>query len=791
MFLFMLNNTLAQTQVSGTILDSLSQKPLPNASIHIKNKAGIAIASTSSNNKGNFSVVITTTGDFTLITDYIGYESASRRFTIAKDLGGELKFDIGLSLANINLKDVKIVNKVSKPFILFTGGKIILNVSQSPLTAGDDAYSVLLRAPGVVELDGTLIFRNKTINVLIDGKPTHLTDAELKNMLSSMPANGIERVEIISNPSAKYDAAGGSVINIISAKNKRDGLNGVYSTGIGTGKYIKYNEGINLNYRDKGLNVYGSYDFMHNKQYYDNRSNRIIDQTASVYQTDYEVRSRFNNSYKIGVDYDLTRNSTIGILLKGYTNYGKRTVGNQSDLRHITGGDSSSLGNTAGNVKFTNPLVSITYTKKIDSLGKELSVSGDYFNYHKYWNDNFSTNYFDANGSQFLPTTYFRNSLPGTVSNYSFSIDYAAPSKIGKFEYGIRNQFTTTDNDAKWENLINDDWINDATKTNHFIYRENINAAYVNYTNTFQLKYTITVGLRAEQTNTKGELVTGNQINDNHYLKLFPNINFNYTPGVDNEFALTYRKSIDRFGLNIVNPFVIYQNQYSLSQGNPGILPQINNNFEFTYTLKRAFVLGASYTHTTDPLVPVYIKGPDNIVISTYNNLKAADLFYVYYDLTFPITKWWTTDLSGGTGFYKYNTSSSLFKGNNSTWSYLLQTENTFNFGNGWAAELNVLDRGPYASGIYKLQTILTTSTGVSKNLAHNKANIKLALLDIFNTERQKVNINYQDLVINQNNKTETRFLNLSLTYKFGNTKVKSNSKGPSKTDETEHRLNN
>jgi hypothetical protein len=790
--MFITNMLIAQSNkssLSGTVIDSLSGKPLPNATVTLKNADKLA-AKVTTNTKGAFSINDVKAGSYTLVIDYLGYKSFTKP-QIAVDGSNPYTFDASLTLQDMLLNDVKVTAKVSKPFIVFSGGKITLNLAQSPLTAGSDVYSVLLRAPGVVDLNGSLIFRNKSVNVLIDGKPTHLSDDELRNMLSSLPANGIDRIEILPNPSAKYDASAGSVINIIMAKSKRDGLNGNFTTGVGSGKYFRYNEDLSLNFHSGALSIYGSYDYMHNKQYYDNKNEQIVDPQTSIFQRNYEVRTRSNNSYQFGLDYDLSKKSTLGAHFRGYTNYGKRAVTNNSALLHSTNTDTTSVANTNGKVKFSNPAVNVSFDTKIDSLGQTLSINADYLEFNKSWNDDIVTNYFAAGGQEYLPAYNLRSNLPSGVKNYSFSVDYTQPSSIGKFEYGLRSQFTNTDNDAQWQTLTNNQWINDTTKSNRFKYKENIYAGYINYTKTFNLKYTVTLGLRAEQTETTGDLVTTGQVNNRNYFNLFPNVNLEYAENTNSVFNLNYRRSIDRFGLSVVNPFLIYQNQYAYSQGNPTIRPQINNNYEFTYTFKKAFILGTSYTHTVNAVVPVYLKGNNDIVISTFDNLKYADLFYVYYDLTFPITKWWTTDMSGGTGFLKYNTSSSAYSGKNATWSYLLQTENTFHFGKGWNAEFNVLDRGPYASGIYKLETIFTTSTGVSKSFANNNASIKLSFLDIFNTEKQKIHIDYKDLILNQDNKTETQFVNLTFTYKFGNKNLKSKPANQPKTADTERRLNN
>jgi hypothetical protein len=778
-------------ETAGIVLDSLSQQALPNANIRLTTISGSPVSTAFSNTKGLFDLKLIPSGEYFIDVEYIGYKSVHQQIKIPVEQKSFVELKIFLSLAEMKLGEVVISGKVLKPFIIYNSGKIILNVSDNPLTAGDDVFSVLLRAPGVVDLNGTLIFRNKSVNVLINGKPTHLSGEELKNTLSSMPANSVDKIEILPNPSAKYDAQGGSVINIVLAKGKNNGLNGIITSGIGSGKYLKYSEDITLNYRSGKTNVYGSYDLIHNKQYYESEIDRIVNSSTSITQTNYELRNRHNNSYKIGIDYDLNKTSTISVLFRGYTNFGQRFVTNGSRIIHQQIGDSTSTGLTNGDVKLTSPSLGIGYTNKIDSTGKEFSISVDYLNYKKNWKDVFSTDYFDNNGIQYLPTSLLRDNLPGEVTNYTFAIDYVQPLTIGKLEYGLKSQITKTENNLLFEENTGNIWVNNLNRSNDFVYNENINAAYLNYSKTFNIKYILSLGLRGEQTNTLGNLVTNAFVTRKKYFNIFPNVNFTYLAGINSEINFNYRKSIDRFGLNIVNPFLIYQSQFAYSQGNPNIQPQINHNLELTYTYKKTFVFGSSYTRTVDPLAPVFVKGENNSIISTFNNLKAADLFYVYFDLSFPIFKFWKTDLTGGTGFLKYNTSSSLYIGNNSTWSYLMQAENIFSLGDGWNVELNVLQRGPYASGTYKIKSIFSSSTGISKDFYHNRAAFKLALLDIFNTDKQRISIQYQDVILGQINKAETRYLNFTCSYKFGNNKIKPKQRSLPQTNDTEHRLNN
>ncbi|WP_419802296.1 outer membrane beta-barrel protein [Mucilaginibacter sp.] len=779
--------------LTGSVKDSLTRQGLPHATIVVTNMLTSVSVNTISSDKGNFTISHLQPGKYQLKVLYVGYNTFTKSQITIGDKQQSVELEVYMCLQIKSLKSVVISAKVAKPFITLGGGKITLNVAQSPLSAGSNAYDILLKAPGVVEQNNVLSFRTKSVNVLIDDKPTHLSDEELKEMLSSMPAGSIDKIEILPNPSARYDAQAGSIINIKLAKNKNYGLNGSLTLGLGTGRFLKYNNGLNLNYRSEKLNFYGAYDFQHTKQYYDNKFNREIDASSNILQHEYEIRSRNNNAYRLGFDYDVNKHNSFGIGFKGYTNYRSKTATTVSNLVHATENDSSSVVHTNGSAKVLNPAINVYYKGILDSSGKSLTINADYFNYNKKWQDNFATDYFDRQGNPNQPTYFLRDNSPAHIHTYSFSADYSQPSSIGKIEAGVKSQFTVSENDISWQQLVGSDWMTDNGKTNTFIYKENVNAAYINLNKTIK-QFNLVLGVRAEQTNVSGDLVNTNTVNKKNYLNIFPNISFEFVRNLDNVLDISYRKSIQRFGFNIVNPFVIYQSQYAYYQGNSNIQPEIDHNLEVSYSYKQSLVFGSSYTHGTNALAPVYLKGNDKQVISTFDNLRSSDLFYVYADFTHPVTAWWNIYISGGTGFLKYNTATSSLSGqnNNASWSYLFQTENTFKFNNNWAAELNANYRGPYTSGIYKAARNFTTGTGISKGIFKNRANIKLAVQDIFNTDKQDQKINYQGVMMNVVNKAETRFFNMAISWKFGNRNIKARKQAAiSTSDDIKQRVNN
>lgn len=663
----------------------------------------------------------------------------------------------------------EVVINGKKSFIEQTANKINVNVSQSPIASTSNAYDILLQSPGVIEQNGNLNFRSKSVTVLVDGKLTNLNGEDLKAMLTSMSGNTIDKVEILPNPSSKYDALGGSVINIKLLKNRKSGFSASATVNNQIGKYASFLPGMTLNYKNKVVNIYSSYNYENSKQYYKNNSDQILSPASQLLQDEGGDVSKNNHNYRIGIDYDINKKNTIGFLFKVMNNNNALSGNNNINLLNSGNSSLSALENDSKS-KIFNPAANLYYKTVLDSLQRTMTVNLDYFEYKKNVNENFITKYFTNN----TPDVLLRDFANGNNKVYSAAVDFECPSNIGNFEFGLKSTNTKSDNDIIWENLLNDVWTNDSSKSNHFIYKENINAGYATYDKSLGDNWQITLGIRGEHTHSNGRLIGGEQ-NIRNYFNLFPNLNVQYLKNLNNVFNFSYRKSIQRFGFDVVNPFIRYQSEFAYFQGNPNIRPQINHGFDLTYTYRQTLTFGASETHSIDPLGPLFTKN-GNTTVSTYTNFKSSDFFYIYASWNKDLYKMWTMNLVGGTGFYKYNTSTDGYvsTNKNDVWAYQLQGNNIFKFKNNWSAQLNMVYQSPLAMGIYKMKSYFNSNFGISKQLLDNKMTLKLAVSDIFNTMKIRYSVDYNNVILNQNRKRETRFVTIGLTYKLGGTSSKS-----------------
>ena len=689
-----------------------------------------------------------------------------------------------------SLQAVTVTGK--KPFITFTPGKITLNIAESPIAAGGNVYDAILRGPGVTAQGGSLTFRGRTVQVLINGRPTRLSGDDLKNMLINMPAGSIEKVEILPDPSSKYEAQGSAVVNIILAKNKSYGANYVLTGGLGEGIRPTENAGWDANYRDKNINCFGGYTYLGNRQFYSTSSDRFLTD-GSILSNEYDVRTRNNNGYKAGVDYDLSKRSTIGILVNGYVNWRKREVSNRSQLLGENNvPDTVSLLSTQGYAKFNSPTVNLYYKTTFDSTGKELSFNVDYLRYNKQWRDSFANHYLAPSDNAGQPDL-LRDHSPAAITVWSYSADYVHPVKSGKWQAGIRVNHTRSDNNVFWEDNSGLGWATDTAMTNHFIYTEEVNAAYLSHSHSFGKKWTVEGGLRAEQTIATGNSVNLDSISRKKYFNLFPTVSVNYNESDNLQWTLSYRKSIQRFGFDYVNPFIVYQSQYFYTQGNPNLEPEIDHDFALSTVIKGNIQTGLEYTHSNKTLGPSY-HSLGSLTISSYANFKGSDVEYAYISYSKSFFSIWQTNLYGSFGYLKFNLNtlngdSTPPQTQNQRPVAAIQWYNSINLKDGWSAEVTAAYTTAVVTGIFRMKPYGWSDAGIARDLFKGKVTARLSLTDVFNTLKQRMYTSYNGVNMETNSKSESRFINLVIKYRFGNSNVRASKSRQSKLDDINSRI--
>ena len=771
---------IAGSKLSGTVLDQ-EEKALDFATISLLRTRDSSLVRTAvSDLEGKFMIQDIPAGDYILSISMVGFvRKVTESFSINE--ANPVKIFAPIQVA----KDSKMLGEVTiraiKPFVERKLDRMVVNVENSINSSGSTALEVLQTAPGVsLDQNDNIAMQGKQgVLVMIDGKQTYMSNADVANMLRNMPASQIETIELITNPSSKYDAAGNSgIINIKTKKSSTVGTNGTFSAGAGYGDNYRANSGISLNHRNKGINLFGTYNFasMDRGQY------MIIDREVSnsnvktfFGQEGGFLRKNDNNNFKAGIDFFLNKNNTIGVLVNGFHNAGNELYNNTTLIgSSFSKPDSSVIAINDGNSRYRSMAYNLNYKSVLDTSGKELSVDLDYSRYNGNERTLYDNHFINFNGPDKNPT-FIKNSTPSLINIKAVKLDYTMPlNKTMKFEAGLKSSIVETDNDFRFEQLNGGIWENDIRRSNQFVYNENVNAAYMNLNKQFK-SASIQIGFRAEQTNSKGNSVTTGKKVDRNYLDLFPSIFLNQSVSKDHDLGLSYSRRIDRPGYDALNPFIFFLDQYTYNQGNPFLNPQYTNNFEFSYNYKKTYNISMNYSLTNDVIAEVLL--PDTAkkaLFQTNENLDKQINYGLTMNAPVSLSKWWSS--SNTVMLFYLGFRAPDLRGqelNNGKVAWQFNSQHKLIISKTLSAEILADYRSALQYSTLNISAQYGIDLGISKSLMNKRMSIKFALSDAFDTRKQNITSAYSGLNYNLMQKNETRIGRVSLSYRFGKSEIK------------------
>ena len=775
-----LNGIFAQAQttaVKGKVIDK-NAIAVVAASVSLLNAKDSSIVKTIvTDEAGNYLIESKTGGNFVISATAVGHQKAySPAFVIFENNISVLN-NISLVPEEKTLDNVSVVAK--KAFIERKLDKTVINVEASITSAGSTAMEVLEKSPGVsVDKDGKISLKGKQgVIILIDGKQTYMGAQDLASYLQAMPAANLDQIELMPNPSSKYDASGNSgVINIKTKRNKQKGFNGSVKNTLAVGRYVRTLNTINLNYKNGKFNVFSTFGVNHrksfqqldiNRKYYDANSklNAIFDQTATF------IRSNNNNNAKIGVDFYATKKTTIGILFNGSISPSAQDGTNISYLKNAEAVTNSILSsNNTDKEKWRNAGLNVNLRHVFDSTGRELSIDVDALQYKSLHDQYFQSDNYSAlwvkQSSELLTSV-----LPATINVYSAKVDYVHPFKSGlKMETGIKTSFVNTDNVADYFNIIGGAPVVDNEKTNQFKYEENINAGYVNFSKEFK-KWSLQTGLRLENTNYNGNQF-GNPVKpdstfNRSYTGLFPTMFAGYKLNDKNQFGFSYGRRISRPDYESLNPFIFFIDKYTYEAGNPFLKPMYANVFELSHTYNKFLTSTFNYTHNKD-MFNEYFEQSGFATIVKENNYGSIDDISLSLNAELKPTKWWTMMPYAEFNYNKVNSQMYGFDLNTSGAGFSSNINNQFSFKKGWSAELSGFYRSRMIRGQFEIASMNQISTGVAKQILKNKGSLKLNVADIFFSGRQKGVVNIQNTVAAFRQMRDSRNVGITFSYRFG-----------------------
>jgi outer membrane receptor protein involved in Fe transport len=748
------------------------------------------------------------TDNYLLKVDAIGYNKLTGKpFAITAGKQTINAGDVKLTAATQSLNNVNV--SATRPLVETKIDKTVVNVDASPTNTGLSALEVLEKSPGVtVDNDGNINLKGKQgVQIFIDGKPAYLSGQDLVNFLRNMPSNQLDQIEIMTQPPAKYDAAGNSgVINFKTKKNGNNGFNGSVTTSAIIAKYFKNTNSANFNWRKGRTNFFGNYGYSYWEGFNDINITRDLREDRSLPFNRYveqhtfgRFSGRFHN-FKAGVDYFANDKTTLGFTVNGFvekTKFTSNGTANIYDSMHqfVQYNDAQSQTKQP----WTNIGFNLNLQQKLDK-GREISADADYI-FYRTTGYQYSYNYlYEADKTPSEDPFLLNGHLPSDIDIFSFKSDYKHPlKKDATLEAGIKVSYVKTDNDAQYTkyDAPTDKWLTDNDRSNHFIYKENINAAYINIQKEMK-KFSVQIGLRAEQTISDGNQSSKSQDSSfkKNYTKLFPTTYLSYKLNDNNTVALSYGRRIERPDYEDLNPFQFQLDRYTYRQGNPELQPQFSHNIELSYNYKGELNVSANYTTISDIINDVLItrKEPGDSNYTTYQtkeNIASNKNIGLSVNYNKKLTKWWSINLFGNVfnNHYKgvidnenIDVSVTAFNGNFS---------NQFTFNKGWTAEL---------SGFYNSENLISSailaegrgmfSLGGGKQILKTKGTIKINVRDPLYIMRFNGTTDLNKGVTQIHTAWDNRRLIFTFTYRFGKTSGQQPRRRSSGADDEQNRVN-
>nr|WP_067061525.1 outer membrane beta-barrel protein [Mucilaginibacter sp. L294] len=701
---------------------------------------------------------------------------------------------ITLQALSTELKEVAVVGR--RPYIEVRPGKTIINPSASIIADGQSALDILRQSPGVRVDNGDNISvsgRQEAL-ILIDGKATNLSGADLTALLKSTQGSNIDRMEVITGGSPRYDAAAGGIVNIVMKKGKNIGTNGTYTASAGYGNYYKANTGISFNNRANSYNIFGSYNLSAGKTFKNFDTDRKIDYEGilSSYNTSYRsVYESLTHNFRLGTDFFLSPRHTIGFLVSGNISNTDYQKNNALSIYNQNVKDSTIKAYSTLDRDIRSFSYNLNYTGKLDSAGRTLSVNTTFTKNNRHSDEYITNNFFDGAGNTYRDPLLLQNLSPTKMRNFSALLDYTNPLPKGaKFEAGLKFSSTKTDNNLVFGPKVGSVYTIDNTFSNYFIYNERIGAGYVNYVGKFG-KMDVNAGLRGEYTNSIGNSVTQDQSTRRAYFNLFPTIILNYHYNDKNDYALTLTRGISRPIYDKLNPFLYFIDLYNYQAGNAYLRPVYANTLSLSHTYNQEITTKLYAVLATGAAFPFYTQDDaTKVLLNTDVNL--GKVHNIGINITAPIkfTSWWSSSYDVDASYQRYIADPQYGNFDQSTGDLIINTTQNFKISSVLSAEISGHYESPTLYGINQFKANYYANAGLSMPVFNKLGKLSLVAHDIFKTNRDRSSTNYQNLDRYTVDRREYRIVMLNFSYRFGKSSVKGAARHRTGSEDEQKRMN-
>jgi len=762
--------------ISGILSDTLSGELIEFAAVSLKAPGATAIIrSTVTDSVGRFAFDHVPLGKYDVECSYIGYKKKTIAISLSAEKPAAVLGKIKLGTSAKQLAETVILSE--KPVMKFEAGKMTFDVAKTSTDGAETIMETLQKIPGVsVTQDGEVSVKGKTgIRYLVDGKPSPLADANPEAFMKSISAKNIEKIEVITSPSAKYDASGsGAVINIVLKKGKLEGLNGSVSAGLGT-VFDKGNLSGNINYKKGKFNVFANAYYRNEKTWYHGSEIRTVDvdNVLSHFNSsnsghnhnengggragfDYSIDKYRTISYSFGAGYNAGQNANTGTMnVSDVTDPTLRLRSSATSAQNESFNVSNSLGyrQTFDSADHQWTIDLIHSINKDDRIGINTSIASDTF------------------GREIDSLNFYRRTNNGGFNqNFTLKTDYSVPLKRAgsKIETGFKEEINLHDNyNDVYSNIMNQQQL-DTLQSNKFNYTQSVTAAYVIYSGSLK-KFSYSGGLRWENT----FLYSQASHVDQNYANLFPSCSLGWRFTDNQNIGISYSRRIDRPSFWMLNSTISYSSPYSVWQGNPQLSPAFTDNIELGYNAtidKQSLGISSSYSHTDGTFQTISHTDSNRVTYSSMQNSGTKDNTGVFIYSNLKFTKWWDASLSAGYNYHWFNFMQNGVETHTQGGEAGFWGNMTFKFWKNASFSMNGWGNTGWVEAQKRTRPVGNITMTLKKKFLKDKLTVAISCRDVFRTQVWRSTTITDQLYVYSYYSSETTVGYLTLTYQFGKT---------------------
>ena len=784
-------------QIVGKVNDQLSSSPLPYATVSLIQLPDTILASgTVTDTTGAFILEAPVLGSYIVEISYLGYQHyMSKPFEL---LSESQDIDLGnVSLANNTnqLKELTIIG--TKSFIERQDDKLVVNVESSVVGAGASAIEVLERSPGVFLSGSGLSVQGKPAMVMLDGKQIQLEGASLSDFLNNLRSESITKIELITQPSAKYDATAGAIINIITKKGSQNGFNSTLNASLGRSQFNKYGVGGSFNYRKRIMNIYGSYNYQDNESMVKREENSLFTEPSLL-----ELRTSTHNDISsqshaptLGIDLNISSGHTIGFVANGsFSNSNSRGISNTGFSGDLVTVDSTLQTPKKSNNQHEFYLYNLYYQGTLDSLGKTISVSVNYGR-DFYESSSIFVGYMSTPEWEELRFVEGLQNMPNYKIQFNtYDINYISPFRSGlALEVGVRQSLAKTANNLLI-NLQSEEeglWRADASQSNKFEYNERISAGYISLQKSIGA-WDVGGGLRGEYTFAEINSLTNNELIKRDYFNLFPNLSVKNTINENHQVSFAFRGGIRRPNYSNLNPFILYTNQYTYYQGNPYLNPEKSYDLSLIHNFKNVSTT-FSYIVSRDLFYETFEQFPETgVTRHFFNNLARGTSYDINVNFPLQFSSWWESSNNIYATYGRIQDSEFLgLNLDEISYGVYANTSHQLSLTNSIRIDMTATYIGMFRYATTLQLPNFYANIGLQKNLLNDIGSLRINFNDVFWSRKYR----YETISPNQNqqgnNYRDTRLIRLTFSYNLGNRKMKARQQRSQNLEEVGRSVNN